>query len=64
MRNMPMILAVLAVVMIIVLGWRVGMGGPAGMRTYAFAVATILVIIGAVVSRRSAKATVPPPRAP
>jgi hypothetical protein len=60
MKNMAMILAVLAVVMIIVLGWRVGTGGPAGPKTYGFAVATVAVIIAAVMSRRRRPEGAPP----
>jgi hypothetical protein len=60
MKNMTMILAVLAVVMIIVLGWRVGTGGAAGPKTYAFAAATVVVIVAAVVARRRGPAAGPP----
>ncbi len=63
MKNMTMILAVLAVVMNIVLGWRVGTCAPPGPLTYALAAATVVVIIAAVMSRRRDPSAGTPPAA-
>jgi hypothetical protein len=57
--RISMILTILAVVMVLVLGWRIGTGGPPGPKTYALVAATVVVAVGAVVTRRR-EAAVPP----
>ena len=61
MRTTPRILAVIGVVMLCVIGWRVITGGPIGPKTYAFIAATVVVWVGAVVTgMRTPRETVPP----
>jgi hypothetical protein len=58
--RISMMLTILAVVMVLVLGWRFTTGGAPGPKTYGFAVATAAVAIGAVVTRRRETVVVPP----
>ena len=51
MRMIPMALTVLAIAMIATIVWRIS-GTPIGPRTYAFMVATAIVIIAALMSWR------------
>ena len=61
MRSTPRILAVIGVVMLIVIGWRVITGGPLGPRSYGFIVVTLAVwIAAAVMARRAPGPTIPP----
>lgn len=53
MRTTPLVLAGVAVLMLIALGWRL-MGGPLGPRTYAFIALTVAVLVAAVISWRRA----------
>lgn len=53
MRTTPLVLAGVAVVMILVLGWRLT-GGPLGPRSYAFIALTVAVLVAALISWRRA----------
>jgi hypothetical protein len=60
-RNAPRILAVIGVVMLIVIGWRVITGGPLGPKSYAFIAGTVAVWVAALVTaKRTPPAAVPP----
>jgi len=58
--RISMMLTILAVIMVIVLGWRIGTGGRPGPKTYALVAATVVVGVGAVVTRRREAVAVPP----
>jgi hypothetical protein len=58
--RISMMLTILAVVMVLVLGWRIGTGGPPGPKTYALVGATVVVAVAAVVTRRKEVVAVPP----
>ena len=57
--RISLVLTIVAVVMVLVLGWRIGTGGRPGPKTYALVAATVVVAVGAVVTRRR-EAAVPP----
>jgi hypothetical protein len=58
--RISMMLTILALIMVIVLGWRLGTGGRPGPKTYALIAGTVVVAIGAVVSRRRETVVVAP----
>ncbi len=58
MRPIPLVLTVLAIAMVATILWRIG-AGPLGPRSYGFIVATVAVVVAALMSWRRARTETP-----